>query len=157
MAEKPPAAQALDELGIPYRLFVHPGPVQSLEQAAAERNQQPDQVVRSILFRLSEGEYALVLVAGPEQIPWKALRRHFGQSRLTLATPDEVLEQTGFQVGSVAPWGLPQPIPTYIEQGVLDQAELSVGSGRHGTAILIGPTDLLDSLPAAQKIVLTGA
>jgi Cys-tRNA(Pro) deacylase len=157
MAEKPPAAQALDDLGIPYRLFVLPGPVNSLEQAAAERNQQPEQVVRSLLFRLSDGEFVLILVAGPEQIPWKALRHHFGQSRLTLATPDEVLAQTGFKVGSVAPWGLPQPIPTYIEQGVLSQTELSVGSGRRGSAILIRSDDLIASLPDTEHIELAGA
>ena len=153
---KPPAAEALEALGIPYRLFTHSGPVKSLEQAAAERGQQPQQVVRSILFRLAESQYALILVAGPQQIPWKSLRSHFGQSRLTLASPEEVLEQTGYPVGAVAPWGLPAPIPTYIEQSVLNQSDLSIGSGVRGTALLLSAADLIASLPAAQTIVLSG-
>lgn len=157
MADKPPAAMALDDLGIPYRLFVHPGPVSSLEQAAAERDQQPSQVVRSILFRLAAADYALILVAGPQQIPWKTLRRHFGQSRLTLASPQEVLAQTGYEVGAVSPWGLKSDIPTYIEEGVINQTELSLGSGRRGTAILIESSALRLSLPHARPIVLSGA
>ncbi len=157
MTKLPPAAKALDTLGVPYRLFTHSGPVKSLEQAAAERGQQPQQVVRSILFRLAEGQYTLILVAGPQQIPWKSLRSHFGQSRLTLASPEEVLEQTGYPVGAVAPWGLPAAIPTFIEQSVLNQSELSVGSGVRGTAILLTAADLVASLPAAQTIVLSGS
>src|SRR5512146_3162723 len=79
-----PATLFLDSLGIPYRLFQHAGPVDSLEQAAAERGQRPQQVVRSILFRLAEDEYLMVLAAGPRQISWPALRRHLSQHRLTL-------------------------------------------------------------------------
>ena len=52
MSQKPPASLALDELGIEHRVFLHPGPVSSFEQAASDRNQRPEQVVRSILFQI---------------------------------------------------------------------------------------------------------
>ena len=102
-----PVAAILADLGIPHRTFTHPGPVHSLEQAAAERGQAPGQIVRSILFRLGEGEYAMVLIAGPGQISWKALRTAFNRSRLTMADKDEVLDVTGYPIGAVAPFGLP--------------------------------------------------
>lgn len=147
MPDRPPAAVALDELGVPYGLFVHSEAVHSLEAAAEQRGQQPQQVVRTLLFRLAADEYALVLVAGPRQIPWKALRRHFGRSRLTLADADEVLALTGYAVGAVSPWGLPAPIPTFIEQAVFAQEQLSIGSGRHGAAILITAANLQRPCP----------
>src|SRR3954454_11673666 len=75
MPEQPPVAQALSALQIPYTVFTHPGPVNSLEQAASERGQQPEQVVRSLLFRLGEGDFAMVLMAGPAQVSWKVLRK----------------------------------------------------------------------------------
>ena len=62
----PPVSIALTAANIPHRVFRHSGPVNSLEQAAEERGQQPDQVVRSILFRLGKGHYAMVLMAGPD-------------------------------------------------------------------------------------------
>ncbi|MCB0161262.1 MAG: YbaK/EbsC family protein, partial [Caldilineaceae bacterium] len=80
-AIEPPVAAALTTAGVSHRVFVHPGPVHSLEQAAQERGQQPEQIVRSILFRIAEGDYVMALVAGPAQISWKALRRYLGQSR----------------------------------------------------------------------------
>jgi hypothetical protein len=51
MSNPTPVSQALAQMNIPHREFCHPGPVSSLEQAAAERGQQPEQVIRSILFR----------------------------------------------------------------------------------------------------------
>jgi hypothetical protein len=37
--------------------------------------------VRSILFRLAKDEYVIVLIAGPAQASWPALRRALVQSR----------------------------------------------------------------------------
>jgi Cys-tRNA(Pro)/Cys-tRNA(Cys) deacylase len=148
--DQPPVAQALSALDIPHKVFTHPGPVNSLEQAAAERGQRPEQVVRSLLFRLGEGDYAMVLMAGPTQVSWKALRKHFGQSRLTTATEEEVLAVTGYTRGAVAPFGLRQPVRILIDQGVLAQEQISLGSGVRGTAILLSTADLRRALPDAE-------
>jgi len=83
MIEHPPVSLELEKLGIPHRVFHHAGEVTSLEQAARERGQRPEQVVRSILFRTGEDEYLMALVAGPAQISWKALRTYLDRSRLT--------------------------------------------------------------------------
>jgi len=148
--EQTPVSLALDELGVPHQVFRHDGPVTSLEQAAAERNQQPEQVVRSILFRLSKGEYVMVLMAGPDQISWSALRAYLGRSRLTTASREEVLQVTGYKLGAVAPFGLPAPIRILVDESVLAQEELSLGSGVRGTAIMMKSEDLLQALDGAE-------
>src|SRR5512147_1189725 len=99
MVDLPPVARALDTLHVAYRLFVHTRPVHSLEQAARERNQLPDQVIRSIVFRVGKDEFLMVLIAGDRQIAWPTLRRYLGQSRLTLATEAEVRSVTGYERG----------------------------------------------------------
>lgn len=146
----PPVAAALDRLGIPYRLFTHAGPVESLEQAAHERGQRPGQVVRSILFRLAQDRFAMVLVAGPAQVDWKRLRQHLGQSRLTMASADEVLATTGYPIGAVGPLGLPQPLSIYVDDSVLAEAEISIGSGVRSTTVILQSADLLAALPTAE-------
>ena len=83
--ESTPATLELESRGIPHRLFRHPGPVASLQQAADERGQSPEQVIRSIVFRVGEGEFVMVLMAGEQQVSWRSLRRYLGQSRLTIA------------------------------------------------------------------------
>ena len=150
MTDIPPVSQKLTELGIPHRVFRHTGQVTSLEQAASERGQVPGQVIRSIVFRLSEGRFAMALMASAAQISWPALRVHFGQSRLTMANADEVIEATGYRIGTVAPIGLPRPLPVVIDASVLVHEEISMGSGMSNTGIILKRDDLLKLLPEAQ-------
>jgi Cys-tRNA(Pro) deacylase len=152
----PPVSAALLEKGIPHRVFAHPGPVTSLEQAARERGQLPEQVIRSIVFRLAEDEYLMVLVSGPGQIPWKALRKVVGQSRLSMAAEEEVLAVTGYETGAVGPFGLPRPLRILVEAGVLAQEEVSLGSGVRGTTIFIRVEDLMNALGDVEVVALQG-
>lgn len=146
MIIKPPASIALDELGIPHQVYTHTGTIHSIEQAAAERNQDVNQVIRSIVFRISEGEFAMVLIAGKHQISWKAMRKFFNTSRLTMATPEEVLEVTGFQVGTVSPFCLKCEIPILADKNVFHTPAVSLGSGVPGTAIMMLTKDFKQAL-----------
>ena len=146
MTELTPVTQALDDLNIPYRFYRHAGKVGSLEQAAEESGQRPDQIVRSILFRLSEDEFIMVLMAGPEQISWPKLRKYLGQSRITMASEEEVLQVTGYPLGAVSPFGLPSPLRILVDQGVLQEDEISVGSGVRYTTIIMKTKDLIEAL-----------
>jgi Cys-tRNA(Pro)/Cys-tRNA(Cys) deacylase len=141
-----PVTRALDEQGIPYRLFRHPGPIHSLEQAAQERGQQPEQVVRSILFRLAEDEFIMVLAAGPRQISWPALRAHLGTSRMTMANEEEVLAVTGYPRGAVSPFGLPAPLRILVDSSVWEPEEVSIGSGVRGLTVILNRDDLRRAL-----------
>lgn len=154
MNETPPASLALAILGIPHTVFRHPQLVNSLEQAAEERSQRPEQVVRSILFRLGEDQYLMALVGGPAQISWKRLRQHLGQSRLTMASEEEVLAVTGYRVGAVSPFGLPRPIKILVDPGVLAEEEISLGSGVRSVALVMKSADLLRALEGAEVVEL---
>jgi Cys-tRNA(Pro) deacylase len=143
-------------MGIAHREFTHAGPVKSLQQAASERGQLPEQVVRSILFRLDDGDYILVVIAGPAQIPWPALRKYIGKSRMSLAKPDEVKRVTGFVVGSVSPFGLPSPMRILLDKSVLKQNEVSIGSGVRGTTIFIKVTDLAKAIGDTEIVDFLG-
>ena len=77
-------------------------PVTSFEQAASDRNQRPEQIVRSILFQIRPEEFLMVLVAGRDQVDWKKLRQLVKRSRVRMATEEEVLEVTGYRVGTVS-------------------------------------------------------
>jgi Cys-tRNA(Pro)/Cys-tRNA(Cys) deacylase len=150
MSDSTPVTQALDAIGIPYRFFRHSGAVHSVEQAAQERGQSPDQVVRSILFRILRDHYVMVLAAGPHQISWPALRSYLNQSRLTLARPDEVMQFTGYPIGAVSPFGLPSPTRILVDRHVLDHAEISIGSGVRNATVILQSQDLIKALGDAE-------
>lgn len=154
MTEDPRASLALTKLGIAHRVFRHPGTVTSLEQAASERQQRPEQVVRSILFRLGDGEFLMALVAGPAQVSWKRLRKYLGRSRVTMASEVEVLGRTGYRIGTVSPFGLPAPMRVLIDPSVVQETEISIGSGAPGTGIILASADLRRALPEAEIVSL---
>jgi Cys-tRNA(Pro)/Cys-tRNA(Cys) deacylase len=146
MQNVPPVARALSKLNIPYRIFQHVGPVKSLEQAARERGQALDQVVRSLLFRLGEGNFVMVLIPDPHQVAWPALRTYLGHSRLSMASEDEVLSATGYRVGTVSPLGLPNPLRILADETVFAPNEISIGSGERGIAVILKSVDLRRSI-----------
>jgi len=152
-----PVIRELDSKGIPYRVFVHPGQLKSLEQAARERNQQPEQVVRSIVFRISNRQFVMVLVAGPKQIAWQALRKYLGISRISMANQDEVLTLTGYKRGAVSPLGLENPMRTLVDMSLFDQEEISIGSGQQGLAVILKQTDLIKAIDEPEVVDVLGS
>ncbi len=154
MGESPPVSTELKKLNIPHRVFMHPGEISSLEQAARERGQCPEQIVRSILFRTGENEYLMALVAGPAQISWKALRVYLGQSRLTMADRDEVLEVTGYPIGAVSPFGSARKLRILVDPNVFVKEEISIGSGIRGTTIILKNDDLKRALGEIELVEL---
>ena len=157
MNDRPPASIALEKLNVPHRIFKHDTPVTSFEQAAADRNQRPGQIVRSILFNIRPDEFLMVLVAGPDQIDWKKLRQLVKRSRVRMATEEEVLAVTGYGVGTVSPFGLPRPLKVLIDASVLKEDEVSVGSGVRSTAIILKTQDLRRALGDAEIVSLLEA
>ena len=151
----PPVSMALEELGVPHKVFRHESPVTSFEQAASDRGQRASQVVRSILFRIAEDEFIMALVAGPAQISWKILRKYLGRSRISMATEDEVFAVTGYRVGTVSPFGLPHQLKVLIDPSVLSEEEISIGSGMRNTAIILKSADLHHALKNADVVSLT--
>lgn len=154
MTEKPPASVALDSLGIEHRVFLHGTPVSSFEEAASARNQRPEQVVRSILFQVRPEEFLMVLMAGPAQVDWKKLRALVKRSRMRMASEEEVLNVTGYRVGTVSPFGMKNQVKILVDASVLKEEEVSIGSGVGNTAIILKSADLRRALNGAESVSL---
>jgi Cys-tRNA(Pro) deacylase len=141
-----PVTRKLDQLGIPYRLYIHETQLRSLEQAASERGLLPEQIVRSLLFRLEDGSYLMVLMPGPEQVAWPKLRHYLGVSRLTTAAKDEVEAVTGFPPGAVSPFGLTHPVRILADERIKEQETISMGAGIRNAGIIMTRRDLTNAL-----------
>jgi len=80
------------------------------------------------------------------KVNWTKLRRHLGVSRITTATPEQVLEITGYPPGAVSPFGLPSPLRILADHGITDHGEISLGAGIPNAGILLARDDLLNAL-----------
>jgi Cys-tRNA(Pro) deacylase len=146
MTTSTPVTKVLDELGIPYHLHIHKKPLKSLEQAAQERGLEPSQIIRTLLFRCERQSYVLVLMAGSKKVNWGKLRRYLGVSRITTATPEQVIEVTGYEPGAVSPFGLASSLRILADSSTTEHAQISFGAGIHNAGVLIKRDDLVNSI-----------
>jgi len=152
--DQPPASITLEKMNIPHQVFRHERPVMSFEQAASDRNQRPEQIVRSILFQVRPGEFVMVLMAGRDQVDWRKLRQLIKRSRVRMATEEEVFDVTGYRIGTVSPFGLKNQVRVMIDASVLKEEEISIGSGIHNMAIIMRGADLRQALGDAEIVAV---
>ena len=140
------AVAALDASGLRYRLTRH-GPVSSLEEAAAARRLKPGQVVKTIVVRQSEDDYLFVLVPGGRAISWPKLRELLGINRLSLPDATVAREVTGYERGTITPFGSLRALPVVSDARVPGQA-VSIGAGAHGVAATLDGSRMVLALGA---------
>jgi prolyl-tRNA editing enzyme YbaK/EbsC (Cys-tRNA(Pro) deacylase) len=71
-----------------------------------------------------------------------------------MASEDEVLAVTGYRIGTVSPFGLPHPLRILIDESVLKEDEISIGSGMRGVTVIMKSADLRRALNDAEIVSL---
>src|SRR5947209_18724936 len=111
--------QALDALGSGLRVQVLDLLTDTAPAAAAAAGCELGQIVKSMLF-MADGRPLLLLIAGDRKADTSRLAPLLGvpRKRIKLATPEEVRELTGYDIGGVPPLGHPQPLETLIDRSL---------------------------------------
>ena len=139
------ALAAADGLGIAYEVTRH-GPVRSLQEAAAARGVTPAAVVKTLVVRLADDDYRLVLVPGDREISWPKLRALLGVNRLSMPPADVALAVTGYERGTITPLGSTTPWPVVADAAMTGR--VSLGAGAHGVAVSLDAAELVGALGA---------
>lgn len=140
------AIAAANRLGLRHEVTRH-GPVASLEEAAAARGVSPSQVIKTLVVRVTDGDYRFVLVPGGRAISWPKLRALLGVNRLSMPPADEAFEVTGYVRGTITPLGSRTAWPVVADASL--QGTVSIGGGTHGVALTVTTDDLVQVLGAA--------
>jgi len=114
-------------------------PVKTVEQAVKATDSNPKQIIKSLLF-ISEEEPVLVIVDGESKVDLNKLAKIFGKVRL--ATPKEVKQITGFEVGAVPPVGV--EVKTIVDPKVLENKFVIGGGGRIDRLSKLNPEKIVE-------------
>jgi prolyl-tRNA editing enzyme YbaK/EbsC (Cys-tRNA(Pro) deacylase) len=119
-------------------------PTPTVETAAQAVCALPDQIIKSILFIVDE-QPVLAVACGKSSIGRRAIADLYGvdKKRVRLATPEMVLEISGYEVGAIPPFGHRQPLTTVIDPKVLDLSEAYAGGGSENALLRLNPQDIL--------------
>ncbi|MEV0455093.1 aminoacyl-tRNA deacylase [Catellatospora methionotrophica] len=129
------ALDALASTGLDHRVIRH-GPVRSLAEAAAARGVEIPDVVKTIVVRRGDDDFLFVLVPGDRVISWPKLRALLGVSRLSMPDANEAKAATGYERGTITPYGSLKPWPVIADERLRGR-EITLGAGEHGVAVAV--------------------
>jgi len=122
--------------------------VSSLAEAAAARGLDPAGIVKTIVVRRADDDFLFVLVPGDRTISWPKLRELLGVGRLSMPDAATAKRVTGYERGTITPFGALHAWPVIADDRVLGRS-VSIGAGAHGVAATVDGSDLAHVLDAA--------
>jgi len=140
------ALAALEATGVAYRVIRH-GPVRSLAEAAVARGVEPADVVKTLVVRRAEDDFVFVLVPGNRTISWPKLRALLGVNRLSMPDAAAARAATGYERGTITPFGSSRPWPVVADQRLAGRA-VTLGAGAPGVAVAVDANDVVRALGA---------
>ncbi len=135
--------QYLDQQQVPYHLLHHQTPAKTIEDAAQQRGILPSQMVKCILLRDMGGQLALACAPGDKSVDPKKVRALLQWRRMTCVDLDLVENITGYQIGTVTPLLLKQPMPIIFDHQVTQHSLVTISSGSSMAGIAIQIDDLI--------------
>jgi Cys-tRNA(Pro)/Cys-tRNA(Cys) deacylase len=145
--EDAPAVAALQESGVAYRLIRHDRPVKSLADAATARGVEPADVIKTLVVRRGDNDYLFVLVPGDRVISWPKLRQLLGVSRMTMPDAAEAKAATGYERGTITPFGSSTAWPVIADERIAGRT-ITLGAGARDTAVAVDADLAVQALKA---------
>ncbi|MBT9371517.1 YbaK/EbsC family protein [Rhizobium sp. CSW-27] len=110
--------------------------------AAEAHGVDPDQIAKTICLRAGDS-VILIVASGTSRLDNRKFRDRFGTKPRMLGA-EEVVEQTSHPVGGVCPFGLPQPLPIYLDASLQRHAQVVPAAGAINAAVRITPERMAD-------------
>ena len=140
------ALAAVEAAGLTARVIRH-GPVRSLAEAAEARGVEPVDVIKTLVVRRGDGDFLFVLVPGNRSLSWPKLRDLLGVSRMSMPDAATALEATGYERGTITPFGSTTAWPVVADDRLRGRT-VTLGAGAHGVAIAVDADAALAALDA---------
>jgi Cys-tRNA(Pro)/Cys-tRNA(Cys) deacylase len=127
--------------GIPIEV-VERAPAGSLEEAARVQGIEPRDIVKTLVVKRHDGSFLFALVPGDRQISWAKLRAVVGVNKLRLPEAEVALEATGYERGTITPFGSTTAWPVFADATVPGR-RIAMGAGEHGRSLWVEADDLI--------------
>jgi len=144
------AARILDGLKIPYRMIEYKVDLNDLSapNVAAKVGMPLEQVFKTLVCRLQDGEYVFAVVPGGDEVDLKKLAGAAGAKKADLAPLAEVEPLTGYVRGGVTVIGAKKPFRAFADETIVLFDEVSLSAGMRGLQIVLAPADYLRATSA---------
>ncbi|MFZ2097538.1 MAG: YbaK/EbsC family protein [Anaerolineales bacterium] len=140
-----PSHAFLERHKIPYRVAnFSPETPKGASSVAIALGLKDHQTIKTLIFETNKNERLLVMVGGDQNVVSGHLKKAVGSRNIQLASPERVVETTGYKIGSIPPFGWqPEGFRSFLDLDMMNETILAVGAGVWGDEILISPVNLL--------------
>jgi prolyl-tRNA editing enzyme YbaK/EbsC (Cys-tRNA(Pro) deacylase) len=134
---------ALQAMGFRLQVVELPDSTRTAAEAAQAVGCQVGQIVKSLVFKAKRsGKPVLVVASGANRVNEKAIEALIGEP-LGRADADFVRQNTGFAIGGVPPVGHTQRLLTFVDEDLLQYAEIWAAAGTPNAVFCLTPDDLV--------------
>ena len=110
--------------------------------AAKSLNCEVGAIVKSLLFKNGDN-YFLCLVSGDKRCSLNKLKKFFNSKDLSMASPNDVKEQTGYTIGGVSPIGHTNSLQILVDSSLNRFKDLFAAAGHPNCIFKINFDDLI--------------
>ena len=125
--------------GVSYELITLTQPVHSVHDVQVACKCEASEVIKTLVFIGSNP--IVVVMPGDKRANIAKLEKLTGENGLRMAKPVEVKALTGYDVGSVSPFGVNQAIKQIADSSTLSLPSLILGSGKSDSLIKISQSE----------------
>lgn len=134
-------AAAARDRGLLLELREFPEGTRTAEDAARAIGVEVGQIVKSLVFTL-DGALVMALVSGGNRLDEGRLAAALGGTDVGRADAAGVRAATGYAIGGVPPFGHPVPLPTAIDEDLLDHDVVWAAAGTPRDVFAVDPAEL---------------
>ena len=148
--------RALEDKCIPYEPRQQSSKQYTAEGVAEDLGVPVAQVLKAMIVECSPPhergkQFVLFVVPGDRRLSLKKVAAVLEDKNARMASERDVQRVTGFQVGAVSVIGFRRDdVPGYVDQRVLDLAQVLISAGRPDVGLALSPSDMVRALDAAK-------
>ena len=136
------AKEALKKFNSEIKVIELEQTARTANDAANSLNTEVGSIVKSLLFR-NEENFFLCLVSGDKRCSLNKLKKIFNSKDLSMASPDEVKDQTGYTIGGVSPVGHKNKLEIFVDESLNRFKNLYAAAGHPNCIFKINFKDLI--------------
>ena len=147
------AKEALKKFNSEIKVIELEQTARTANDAANSLNTEVGSIVKSLLFR-NEGNFFLCLVSGDKRCSLNKLKKIFNSKDLSMASPDEVKDQTGYTIGGVSPVGHKNKLEIFVDESLNRFKNLYAAAGHPNCIFKISFDELLNLTNGVVKDII---
>ncbi len=133
--------ELLEANHIQYQSLEHE-PTKTCADSARIRGTTPDQGAKALVC-LADKNPILIVLPCSRRLDVKLFKQTFGVKDLRFATPNEVIQLTSLEIGSIPPFGSLFNLPTHLDLALSSQKQIAFNAGDMCKSVIMNYSDYL--------------